>query len=255
MGLRFRKSFKIAPGIRLNFGKKSSSISFGGKGARYTVSTTGKRTTTVGIPGSGLSYSHTSGGRKKAKSKPKANSTEREIDVSKNKQKVKKPVTKRWWFFPLIICLVIGAISSACGDKDADNATEETPIEAVEEITEGENEVIAEEVEEEKELGDPVGEATFVPVTYENEESETEREPETEEAPVATTDKSETTTDTTTNTTTNTTTEEPIEVTVYVTNTGEKYHREGCQYLKKSKIPISLTDAKARYSPCSKCKP
>ena len=32
MGLRFRKSFKIAPGVKLNFGKKSQSITFGGKG-------------------------------------------------------------------------------------------------------------------------------------------------------------------------------------------------------------------------------
>ncbi len=32
-------------------------------------------------------------------------------------------------------------------------------------------------------------------------------------------------------------------VTVYVTNTGEKYHTGGCQYLRKSKIAISLDDA------------
>ncbi len=46
------------------------------------------------------------------------------------------------------------------------------------------------------------------------------------------------------------------EVTVYITKTGEKYHRDGCQYLRKSQIPISLSDAKARgYSACSKCGP
>jgi len=45
-------------------------------------------------------------------------------------------------------------------------------------------------------------------------------------------------------------------MTVYITKTGEKYHRDGCQYLAKSKIAISLDDAKARgYGPCSKCKP
>lgn len=37
MGLRFRKSFKIAPGVKLNFGKKSQSITFGGKGVHYTI--------------------------------------------------------------------------------------------------------------------------------------------------------------------------------------------------------------------------
>lgn len=60
MGLRFRKSLKIAPGVKLNLNKKSTSVTFGGKGFHHTVSSTGKRTSTVGIPGTGLSYSKTS---------------------------------------------------------------------------------------------------------------------------------------------------------------------------------------------------
>ena len=41
---------------------------------------------------------------------------------------------------------------------------------------------------------------------------------------------------------------------LYITNSGKKYHREGCQYLKKSKIPISLSSAQSQgYTPCSKC--
>lgn len=48
----------------------------------------------------------------------------------------------------------------------------------------------------------------------------------------------------------------PVSVTVYITKSGEKYHRSGCQYLKKSKIEISLDDAKAKgYTACSKCNP
>jgi hypothetical protein len=44
--------------------------------------------------------------------------------------------------------------------------------------------------------------------------------------------------------------------TVYITKTGEKYHRSGCRYLSSSKIAISLADAKARgYTPCSVCDP
>ena len=55
---------------------------------------------------------------------------------------------------------------------------------------------------------------------------------------------------------TDTASEEPVEVTVYVTKTGEKYHSDGCQYLSRSQIPISLADAKAGgYTPCSKCHP
>lgn len=46
-----------------------------------------------------------------------------------------------------------------------------------------------------------------------------------------------------------------ITQTVYITRTGEKYHRNGCRYLSKSQIPISLSDAQKNYTPCSICKP
>ena len=42
---------------------------------------------------------------------------------------------------------------------------------------------------------------------------------------------------------------------VYVTRTGKKYHREGCISLRRSKIPISMAEAKERYSPCGRCNP
>lgn len=60
MGFRFRKSMKIAPGVRLNLGSKSAGLSFGSKGFRYSVSTSGRRTTTMGIPGTGMSWSNSS---------------------------------------------------------------------------------------------------------------------------------------------------------------------------------------------------
>lgn len=44
--------------------------------------------------------------------------------------------------------------------------------------------------------------------------------------------------------------------TVYITNTGKKYHNDGCRHLKKSKSPINLNDAKAQgYEPCGTCNP
>ena len=43
--------------------------------------------------------------------------------------------------------------------------------------------------------------------------------------------------------------------TVYITRTGKKYHRGSCSYLRYSKIPISLTDAKRQYAPCLVCNP
>ena len=44
MGFRFRKSFKIAPGVRVNIGKKSVGISAGVKGARVSVNSNGRVT-------------------------------------------------------------------------------------------------------------------------------------------------------------------------------------------------------------------
>lgn len=45
-------------------------------------------------------------------------------------------------------------------------------------------------------------------------------------------------------------------VIVYTTKTGTKYHVDGCSSLSKSKIPISLSDAKSKgLTPCSKCNP
>lgn len=43
---------------------------------------------------------------------------------------------------------------------------------------------------------------------------------------------------------------------VYITRTGEKYHRAGCRYLSQSQIPIERQEAIRRgYTPCSVCRP
>ncbi|SMG38808.1 endonuclease/exonuclease/phosphatase family protein [Dethiosulfovibrio salsuginis] len=50
--------------------------------------------------------------------------------------------------------------------------------------------------------------------------------------------------------------EAPKNITVFVTKTGKSYHSDGCSSLSKSKIALSLEEAKAKgYTPCSKCKP
>ena len=55
MTWRFRKRIKILPGLWINLSKGTPSWSIGGKGITANV---GKRglTSTVGLPGSGLSY-------------------------------------------------------------------------------------------------------------------------------------------------------------------------------------------------------
>lgn len=65
MGLRFRKSVKICNGVRVNFGKTGASLSLGTRGCRYSVHTSGRRTASVGIPGSGLYYTQLVGAGKR----------------------------------------------------------------------------------------------------------------------------------------------------------------------------------------------
>ncbi len=74
MGLRFRKSITLMPGVRLNIGTKGVSISTGVKGFRKTFHSSGRVTTSVGLPGTGLSYvtSKKVGGAKKSASQSAA---------------------------------------------------------------------------------------------------------------------------------------------------------------------------------------
>lgn len=55
MGLRFRRSIKVAPGVRVNISKSGSSISFGKRGATVNVGRRGVYAD-VEAPGTGLSY-------------------------------------------------------------------------------------------------------------------------------------------------------------------------------------------------------
>lgn len=55
MGLRFRKSVKILPGVKLNFSKSGTSVTVGKRGMSTNFSSRGTRTT-IGIPGTGVSY-------------------------------------------------------------------------------------------------------------------------------------------------------------------------------------------------------
>jgi hypothetical protein len=93
VGFRFRKSFKIAPGVRFNVGKKGVGVSVGGKGFRTSVNTSGRKTTTVGIPGTGLSYTTTSSSKKKRASH------------SNHVQAVPTPKSKT---IALILCICLG---------------------------------------------------------------------------------------------------------------------------------------------------
>jgi hypothetical protein len=101
--IRFRKSIKIAPGVRLNLNKKSTSVTFGSKGAHYTLNSKGTRTSSVGIPGTGLSYVDV---KKKKTSSSLQNHPATGRTATKypaNKATAKPPVYQRNWFITLML--------------------------------------------------------------------------------------------------------------------------------------------------------
>ena len=94
MGFNFRKSINLGKGLRLNLGKKSASISVGKKGVRHSISTTGRQTTTLSIPGTGVSYTHTTGTKKAAAEKKKKEAAKQSAKLAKEKEKLEKEKQK-----------------------------------------------------------------------------------------------------------------------------------------------------------------
>ena len=79
MSIRFRKSMKLLPGVRLNFSKETVGLSFGVPGARYTMNSKGRRTVSTGIPGTGLYNVDTlSSGKRSSRSSAASSSQESE---------------------------------------------------------------------------------------------------------------------------------------------------------------------------------
>jgi hypothetical protein len=64
MGLRFKKTVEILPGIKVNIGKSGIGVSAGVDGARVSKNSKGDKTTSFGIPGTGISFVNT---KKKSK--------------------------------------------------------------------------------------------------------------------------------------------------------------------------------------------
>lgn len=56
MGLRYRKSVKLGKGSKFNINKNSFSITTGIRGLHHTINSSQERTTSFGIPGTGLSF-------------------------------------------------------------------------------------------------------------------------------------------------------------------------------------------------------
>lgn len=145
MGFRFRKSFKIAPGVRVNVGKKSVGISAGVKGARVSVNSSGRKTTTVGLPGTGLSYSKTEkiGGSKtsiRSSSSNNAQPIRPDLQPAQPQEEKKKNGCCGCAVYAFIALLIIGALGSCIGgtddkDKQTDTANNGTQAAVITQLT------------------------------------------------------------------------------------------------------------------------
>lgn len=103
MGFRFRKSVKIAKGVRVNFNKKSVGVSLGGKGAKISINSSGRKSATVGIPGTGLSYTKNLNDKKTKSS----GSAIPDIDTSEYSA---KPAPSQPWYRAYVKSYISGAI-------------------------------------------------------------------------------------------------------------------------------------------------
>lgn len=77
MSLRFRRSIKLIPGVRLNFGSSTIGLSVGVPGARISLNSRGDIYTSAGIPGTGL-YSVERSSLRSSRSKRRSSSASNE---------------------------------------------------------------------------------------------------------------------------------------------------------------------------------
>ena len=97
MGLNFRKSISLIPGVKLNLSKGGVGLSAGVPGFRKSINTKGQVGTTISIPGTGIYYTDKKqvtdifGGKKKTKEE-KAEKKTKETKTKKTAVKEETPV-------------------------------------------------------------------------------------------------------------------------------------------------------------------
>lgn len=114
MGWRYRKSVKIAPGVKLNFGKKSMGVSIGGKHGGVSINSKSGVTARTSIPGTGLSYTQKVGGKKNRP--PRAASG---APAAQRAAAEKPPVVLRAWYIVLAVLLILGGLANLPANWEA----------------------------------------------------------------------------------------------------------------------------------------
>lgn len=124
MGMRFRKSIKVAPGVKVNLNKSSVSVTTGTKGLHHTVSSNGSRTTSAGIPGTGASYVKTtrsSGNNSKKSTMYDSAVAGSDTPAEPNREKPKKK--RGCCIYPFAIIFILGIIGMIFGGGDNEPKT------------------------------------------------------------------------------------------------------------------------------------
>lgn len=110
MGIRYRKSVKIVPGVKLNIGKQSVGIGIGGKYGGISYNTKTGARARVSAPGTGLSYTTKVGNSKRSTTKAKPPQPDNAI--SNDSIKVQKPLIAKWWYVLITLMLLIGGFGN-----------------------------------------------------------------------------------------------------------------------------------------------
>lgn len=279
MSLRFRKSFKIAPGVKLNLNKKSTSVTFGGKGFHHTISSSGRKTTSVGIPGTGLYYQDvsTSGNSHSSGSSGTTNNQEYDNNDNNYNGGDKKHHPILLWFLLLfippagliylwtnkiqysrrkrtILSAIFGfyAICWICAfipGSGSDNSTSTTALVQEQTTTAVQLEVqstvsTTEATENTTAIIESSAETATEPDIIVAQENENDAEPEVEpETEAVTEPETEPATERTT-----------AEKLVWITATGNHYHSKKTCGNSKSSHQVPLSEAEARnLTPCQRC--
>ena len=287
MGMRFRKSVKIAPGVKLNLGKKSASVTFGAKGLHHTISSTGKKTTTIGVPGTGISYSTSSNSGSKHSSGNKKRSVEEESN-NFSSAPYPDPNKKKWYqktgwiiallifFFPVglylmwkytnwgkktkivittilvLLCIFFWTPSSSDTSNSSGSGGEKT--ESVEQKEENSSVAQTKKKEQNKKTEEDttkedVVETATPDVTENSEQVESENASiSAEDAPVATVEPTQEIQETPV------VQETPVEQMVWIPSSGTKYHsHSGCSGMDGPR-QVTISEAEAMgYEPCKRC--
>lgn len=326
MGLRFRKSFKIAPGVKLNLNKNSSSVTFGKRGAHYTVNSKGKKTASVGIPGTGISYTQSTGGNtssKKSTNQGGPNMSQNNFpDYNGNN---KKWYQKTGWIIALLILffpvglflmwkytnwkkpvkgvvtalILIIAVMGVSGEETLDKITLTADTNTTYDINQ-EVEITAATTPDDYSLSkddfqcsdgklkasdknitfttSKAGSYTIwaehdgiksneLTINVEDKAAIAKKEAEEKaqkeaaaaqaqaEAEAQAQQQAQAQAAAQAQAQAATQAQQNNDPTVYITNTGGKYHRAGCRFLKQSQIEKHLSEVKGVYGPCGVCNP